>query len=164
MSRKQLPDDTGFQLQCHAPERRRAQEATVLCCGCSCCCCCLHSAGSLLGAVAGSINLPGGTGIRRSAAWIYWALFFPTIGLCMLLVGGAGTQGDRETAILLGALALPFIQIGVSLVAIAALPFVQPKGAYLWSLAKITIGTVAGAILGTLLMVGLYVLFVSVLH
>lgn len=150
-------------------ERRQGQgqSATMLCCGCCCCCCCcLHTVGGIIGAaVAGKSEFDADRGeygeYTPSAAKFYW----PIMAVCSVLaVVCCGFHYDHVYShpgqnLLVGGflllLGLPVVQLvasAVSALVITCAAHPEERGDYLWSLGKITLGSVAGTVGGVAVM------------
>ncbi len=170
---------TPIQVYKHDPERRRRPAVAVLHCGCSCCCCCccLHALGGLLGAaVAPAIgpksrlpityyydedvqaNVPS---VRRPGPpavlvfwWVFMALCALALPLSAVLMYQSGPAFGLIVSVILLLLALPLVQlvsVVIALVLVALIP--RPdKGYQLLQLGKITLGVIAGSLLGILAM------------
>jgi hypothetical protein len=173
-------------LRAHPPERRLralARGEVAACCCTSSCCCCLHSVGSLAGAVIGSFYrrsmpaLPGkeasSDGLRddelggpgaatpagASAAPIYW--WSTTAAMAIVLLVSMARYGPEGFPFGLGVVIffLPLVLLGGSALcalAIAAHPDLQRDVGALKRLGWITLGIVAGALLGGFCMVPLF--------
>jgi hypothetical protein len=174
------PPQPAIRLTAHPPERHRRTDPTILPCACcSCCCCCLHSIGSLIGGIIGSVksldlppreiddpNFP--FPFRRDeldeegpvfpAALLYWVL------VSLQLMGGAIwyylSQGRRDPNDLLlggvmGLALLPVPQLGASILSmIAVFLFYEDRRTALARIGKITLYSFMGTMIG-LVMLGL---------
>lgn len=155
-------------LEAHPPERGGSRSIT-LACGCSCCCCCcLHTVGSVVGAGVGSrtpaalraAKAPEANESRSSAKKLYWLSLLFVSAVVPGIYFASETPHDVEEAFLVvGAIllgALPLVQLGASLVTaillgVAPATVIPAKGEAFRALARITLGTVIGAVIGSIL-------------
>ena len=180
---------SAIHFEAHPPERKRRSQSVVVACGCCCCCCCcLHTIGGVIGAAIAPAfgrraypsryrllveeyeydKASSGAGHwGLSAVAVYWLLL---LGLSVLAVALGVLYGIKEkvpmesdlliTLICL-VLGLPVLQM-VSSVGTALVMVVSPrtdKKEQLIQVPKMTLGMVAGTVLGILSMVGLGLLF-----
>jgi hypothetical protein len=175
------PGEAGnlVEMTTHPPERGRARGSVVLPSGCCCCCCCcLHSLGSLVGAIVGSVQTvrtpprPADPDFpfpyRRDefelegpvlpAGILYWLLVCFGLGVgavWYLLAGGSRSPNDLFTGLLVALFCLPAVQLGASVVAaIAVLLFYSDRAAAAARIGKITLGSLAGTMIGIAVMGG----------
>jgi hypothetical protein len=163
-------------IQKHAPERRR-KAVTTLHCGCTCCCCCcLHTVGSIVCAAVApalgkgnamplthyyedeaGIQIPDIKKPGFSAVTIFWWVTCFLIFLCFafgILQDGRGAENVVITGVVV-LLVFPGLQLLsalITLIVFACWPRYD-KFQQMAQLGKITIGVVAGCILGILAMV-----------
>jgi hypothetical protein len=159
-------------VEVHPPERRRGAPVTLPSGCCCCCCCCLHTLGGLIGGLVGTtqtINPPPRPvdpnfpfPFRRDeleeggpifpVAILYWLLVCFGVGITMLwmfLFEGARPDRAFMEGGFVAILILPGIQLGASLVAlIGVLLFYADRTAALMRLARITLWSVVGALIG----------------
>lgn len=136
-------------LKNHPPERQK-RGVVVACggCSCCCCCCCLHSLGSLIGGVYGSMAMTDEETFSdsKSTLKIYWGVILGLSGLSFLTPEGV----NMGLVAVLGG--LPAIQLFASIVAyivISILP--KPEETYrMRTLWRITKSSFLGAILGAI--------------
>jgi hypothetical protein len=174
-SRAAQPDPTPVGLQVHPPERRHRPVIVASPSCCCCCCCCLHTIGGLAGAGMASASPRGRAGTR-----LYWQTFGVLTGISLfggLLYAGVVERelyGGVVVTLVLLALGLPFVQLIAALVAAAVValrpgppqavvreidpiwgpeaPVAQSKADVFGALARITGYTIAGTLLGIVLM------------
>lgn len=154
-----------FILRKLLPERRRGEMVLASPgCGC-CCCCCLHSAGGLVGAILGSKISDQGDAdgqvvqSKQHARRIYWrwmVLSGVLSALFMFAVStGKGGSGGAEFVGWMVLTLAPAIQLLISLVALISLVFHKFENvgsAPYKQLGKITLYSLAGTVLGGVLM------------
>jgi hypothetical protein len=160
------------EVQVHPPERGRGSPVVLPTGCCCCCCCCLHTLGALIGGLIGTtqlINPPPRpvdpnfpfpfrrdeleeAGPVLPLGLLYWLLVCFGIGVTM--VWAFFTQRNRpEDAFLTGGfvaiMIMPGIQLGASLLALfGVLLFYTDRTAALMRLARITLWSVVGALIG----------------
>jgi hypothetical protein len=167
----------------HPPERGRQASTVTLACGCCCCCCCcLHSVGSAVGGLVGSmltikarpkINYDPSAEFpfRRDEFYDEEEIMFsPTLMYWLMVaivtsLGSAwfflqkGTFSQPEYLLygfLLAAIAfLPAIQLGASLLTCVAVAiFYTDKRTAFIRVGKITLWSVVGTLIGSAIMFG----------
>ncbi len=180
VSRSRSPSRASpIHVEAHPPERRRQGGPVILPCGCCCCCCCcLHSLGSLVGGIVGTVQ-PVKTGprpvdpdfpfpFRRDefelegpvlpVGILYWLLVCFGLGVCAVwyvLAEGVNRPESLYAVLFIWILGLPAVQLGASLVAaIAVAFFYSDKAAAAARIGKITIWSVVGTLIGIAAMGG----------
>jgi hypothetical protein len=172
------PGETPVRFTAHPPERRRRIEPVILPCACcSCCCCCLHSLGSLVGGIVGSmkpLDLPprdssdpdfpfpfrrdevDDEGAVLPAAILYWLLLSLLLGVgaaWAYLAGSIRRTDDLFGAFAIAIMLLPVPQLGASLLSLIAVSlFYADRRAALARIAKITLYSFLGTMIGLGLM------------
>jgi hypothetical protein len=187
MNPKSKATAAGVTLLAHPPERRRRQSAEFLSQlngGCSCCCCCcLHSLGSLVGAVWGSVaasrgstadkgeppikilddEIGGGAQappVRMPVSRIYWVsvMAVPILVAIYCMVAGP-RDAIREWILLALIVFLPLVLLGASLLSalvMACYPSQYQERSAWASLGRITAWTLIGAVIGGLVMLSIF--------
>lgn len=171
----------------HPPERKpHPRSVTLPCACCCCCCCCLHSLGSLIGGVIGSVkalNLPPKEiddpnfpfpfrrdevqeeGAVLPAVALYWLLLSLLLGVGAVwyyLAQGRGRPDELLTGLVIGLALLPLPQLGASILAgLIVFFFYADHRAALARIAKITLYSFVGTVIGVGLL-GLSCMFLSV--
>jgi hypothetical protein len=167
-------------IEAHPPERRWQGGPVILPCGCCCCCCCcLHSLGSLVGGIVGSVQ-PIKTGprpvdpdfpfpFRRDefelegpvlpVGILYWLLVCFGLGLCAVYWFVFEKPSSRPDNLFMGLLVglffLPAVQLGASIVAgLAVLLFYTDKATAGARVGKITLWSFVGTLIGVAAMGG----------
>lgn len=178
MARKSKPTDgpaePSIRFTAHPPERRRRPAPVILPCACcSCCCCCLHSLGSLIGGIVGSVkplNLPprepsdpdfpfpfrrdelDDEGPVLPAAILYWLLVSLLLGVgaaWAYLAGNIRRSDDLFGVFAIGIMLLPVPQLGASLLSLVAVSlFYEDRRAALARIGKITLYSFLGTMIG----------------
>ncbi len=149
----------------HRPERL-GDFAVVgsICCSSCCCCCCVHSAGGVAGALVGSAvaaSAPGATSNvtddERAASnhviGVYWAAL---IAITTIIIAISVLTHDLITGVFIILFGGPFIQLGVSLLALPA-AFTKTGAARqsgLRALGRITLIGFVGSVIGGVIMLG----------
>ncbi|MEK7485020.1 MAG: hypothetical protein AABZ60_11895 [Planctomycetota bacterium] len=134
-------------FQTHPSERKKSR-GVVACCGCSCCCCCLHSLGSLVGGIYGTLALTDEETFTdsKSVLLIYWGII-----LALSTLPFAAPDGVQlGLVVTLGG--MPALQLFASMIAfvmVSILP--KPEETYrkttLWRITKCSfLGTVIGCL------------------
>jgi len=167
-----------IRLTAHPPERHRRADPVILPCACCCCCCCcLHSLGSLVGGIVGSVkplDLPpreisdpdfpfpfrrdelDEEGPVLPAAILYWLLMslLLGIGVTWAYLAGSLRRPDDLVGVLAGVvMLLPVPQLGASILsALAAALFYADRRAALARIGKITLYSFLGTMIGLGLM------------
>jgi hypothetical protein len=183
---KQKPDADVVVVTAHPPERGRQGATVTLACGCCCCCCCcLHTVGSAVGGLVGSmlpikarpkINYDPSAPFpfRRDEFWDEEEIMFSPTLMYWLMVSVLTTIGSvwffvqegtfkRPEYLLYGFLLaaigfLPAIQLGASLLTciLVAVFYTDKRTAFI-RVGKITLWSVVGTLIGTGIMLGLCV-------
>ena len=148
----------------HPPEREaRNVKHVFLFVGCSCCCCCFHTVGGLIGAaVVGnyrakpevSADMPIPSKDLPSSQGLYWNSFLVTI-IAGALIGGAFNFERIPDAFIIMILFGPLWLLGASVIAVLQIVIRIPRSlrsGYWRHLGTITLGMLAGSILGVLVM------------
>lgn len=164
------PPDPIIHVERHRAERL-AEIAVVggMCCSsCCCCCCCVHAIGGVVGAAAGSARALAATASDERARRgvhatniVYWSGF---LGLsAMVFIGGLAADSVWIGLLVLafGAPALQLLGSAMALPFAAAQPAESRRGA-LAALRDITVGSVLGAIIGVVALVGIGALLVLI--
>jgi hypothetical protein len=181
------PAPEAIEVTAHPPERGRGGRPVVLPSGCCCCCCCcLHSLGSLVGGIVGSVqqiqapprpvdpDFPfpyrrdefevGGPVLPVGI--LYWLLVcfgLGATGVYYFLFEGRQRPDSLFMGVLVGLFFLPAVQLGASVVAgLAVLCFYSDKATAGIRLGKITLWSVVGTIIGVVAMGGCCGLFTIV--
>jgi hypothetical protein len=171
----------------HPPERGRAAAPVVLPCACcTCCCCCLHSVGSLAGAIVGTVvsvpHVPSRPAdpnfpfpFRRDeadeeeplipAGLLYWLVVSFLLGVGAVwafLAGGARDPWALVAGLVYGFMLLPGVQLVASVVSMLLVAvFYGNRGKAFLRLSQITGWSLAGAVIGVVLMGVGFVILVS---
>jgi hypothetical protein len=173
------PAPDAVEMTAHPPERRRHGGAVVLPCGCCCCCCCcLHSLGSLIGGIVGSVQSVKAPPrpvdpdfpfpFRRDefdvegpvlpAGILYWLLVCFGLGVTAVwfyLSEGTNRPENVFVGLLVALFFLPAVQLGASLVAaVAVLLFYTDRAAAGIRIGKITLWSLVGTLIGIAIMGG----------
>jgi hypothetical protein len=167
-----------IQLTAHPPERHRRADPVILPCACCCCCCCcLHSVGSALGGLIGSVkqlDLPPREitdpdfpfPFRRDeveeegplvpVGVVYWLLVIFLLGVGALwyfLSARSGRPEDLLTGLIIGLCLLPIPQLGASILAsISVFLFYEDRRAAFARLGYITLYSFIGTVIGLMLL------------
>lgn len=170
-----------LRLTSHPPERHRRVDPVILPCACCCCCCCcLHSIGSALGGLVGSVkhlDLPPREisdpdfpfPFRRDeieeegpiipVSVLYWLLVTFLLGVGTLwycLSSRSGRGEDLLIGLIVSLALLPIPQLGASILAsIGVLVFYSDRRAAFARLGYITLYSFIGTIVG-LMLLGLF--------
>jgi hypothetical protein len=169
---------SAVRLTAHPPERhRRAGPVILPCACCCCCCCCLHSVGSVIGGLVGSVkqlDLPPREitdpdfpfPFRRDeveeegpivpVGIVYWLLvaFLLAVGAVWYFLGsGSGRVQDLLTGLIIGLCLLPIPQLGASILAsISVFLFYADRRAAFARLGYITLYSFVGTMIGLMLL------------
>ncbi len=161
--------DDEVQVEAHPPER--GQGSMILasgCCTCCCCCsCCLHSVGAAAGvAVAASMALASDALAAKEdtkkplvpPGMVVAGVALVT-AIASLAVLGLGSS-DLEVAGLGLALLFPLLIGGVLVVALPVAALGGQRGIAVW--AKLLLGLISGTVMGTVLMVAIFLVLAIV--
>ncbi len=136
-------------LQSHPPERQK--RGVILACGgcsCCCCCCCLHSLGSLVGGIYGTLALTDEETFSdsKSVLLIYWGII-----LALSILPFAAPDGVQlGLVVTLGG--MPALQLFASMIAFVVVSILpKPEETYrkktLWRITKCSfLGTILGSL------------------
>lgn len=165
-------------LTAHPPERHRRADPVILPCACCCCCCCcLHSVGSALGGLIGSVkqlDLPPREitdpdfpfPFRRDEVEeegpivpigvVYWLLVTFLLGVgavWVFLASGSRRPEDLLTGLIVGLALLPITQLGASVLAsLSVFLFYADRRAAFARLGYITLYSFIGTMIGLMLL------------
>jgi hypothetical protein len=191
MSSDGKPADTPAALRwtVHPPERRhRTSSLNLPCACCCCCCCCLHSLGSLIGGVVGSVkqlNLSPRElddpdfpfpfrrdeleeeGAILPAGVLYWLILSFLLGVGAVwyyFTTRSGQLEDLLTGLVIGLCLLPIPQLGASILSaiVVSLCYADRRAA-LARIGSITQYSFIGTIIG-LALLGCFCVFFGLLR
>lgn len=169
-----------IRLTAHPPERNRRGDPVILPCGCCCCCCCcLHSVGSAIGGVIGSlkqVDLPPREiddpnfpfpfrrdeveeeGAPVPVPLMYWLLVTALLAVgavWYLLVQTSKQPQDLLIGLIVGLALLPIPQLGASMLgSLLIFLFYEDRRAAFARLGYITLYSFIGTMAGLMLMGG----------
>jgi hypothetical protein len=182
MARSKRPsnatDAPAIRLTAHPPERHRRADPVILPCACCCCCCCcLHSVGSAIGGLVGSVkqlDLPPREitdpdfpfpyrrdeveeeGPLIPVGVVYWLLVTFLLGVGTVwyfLSSRSGRVEDLLTGLIIGLCLLPIPQLGASILAsLSVVVFYADRRAAFARLGYITLYSFVGTVIGLVLL------------
>lgn len=156
-------------IEKHPPERRERKKRYLVLYSCCCCCCCLHTIGGAIGAACGgnfrAESDPTGALVKRppSSQLLYWTSFLLAVPVGMVL--WAFISGEMAQAPI--AIGLSIILTGpawllaasvVMAIRLALRSDLPSKSEYWRQLRRITLGAVVGSVVGTLVMIPIFLL------
>lgn len=165
----------------HSPERRRAHTPATLACGCCCCCCCccLHTIGGVVGALTGSVlpikprlkpvdpdfpfpfrrdELDVEPSLFPPAAvyWLFVWMLSTIVAFAQFILNGASDPTEILVGVFIVIMTLPAIQLAASVFAFLTVVLLySDKVTAMIRIGKITLWSVVGTTIGTLIMAAL---------